>query len=188
MQIAADVGKFTYDGAPLQELATVMGLGGDDNAALATEVKSQVGPDLALDYIEPQPASGVKMSADQYVLFLRKLLVESPTPLLIGSMLDSDAVCTNPTTCPTAVYSPIPGDASSTESWHYGLSHWIEDDPAVGDGAFSSPGRLGFYPWVNATRTIYGVVAREAPNGPFGYASALCGRVIRKAWMTGVAQ
>jgi len=128
------------------------------------------------------------MSADQYAIFLRKLLAGSPTPLLIGSMLGSDAVCTNPMTCPTAVFSPIPGSANPTESWHYGLAHWIEDDPTVGDGAFSSPGRFGFYPWVDATRTIYGVLAREAPNGPFGYDSAVCGRLIRKAWVTGVAQ
>jgi len=186
--VAASVGKFAYDGAHLQNLASLIGLGADDNTALAAEVKSQIGPEINFDYTEPQPAAGVEMSADQYVLFLRKLLVDSPTPLLIGSMLGSEAVCTNPTTCPTAVYSPIPGDASSTESWHYGLAHWIEDDPVVGDGAFSSPGRLGFYPWVDATRTIYGVLAREAPNGPFGYASALCGRLIRRAWVTGVPQ
>jgi hypothetical protein len=187
-QIAEDVGKFAYDGGHHQKLASLMGLGADDNAALAIEVTSQIGSEINIEYTEPQPAAGVRMSADQYTLFLRKLLIGSPTPLLIGSMLGSDAVCTNPMTCPTAVYSPIPGSANPTESWHYGLAHWIEDDPAVGDGAFSSPGRFGFYPWVDATRTIYGVLAREAPNGPFGYDSAVCGRLIRKAWVTGVAQ
>jgi hypothetical protein len=187
-QIAEDIGKFAYDGAHLQKLASLMGLGAADNTALAAEVSSQIGPEIGIAYRQPQPASGVAMSADQYTIFLRKLLVGSPTPLLIGSMLGSDAVCTNPMTCSTAVSSPIPGSANPTESWHYGLAHWIEDDPIVGDGAFSSPGRLGFYPWVDATRTIYGVLAREAPDGPFGYDSAVCGRSIRKAWVTGVAQ
>jgi hypothetical protein len=186
--IAEDVGKFVYDGAHLQKLASLIGLGAADNTALATQVRSQIGPEIDVGYSQPQPASGVAMSADQYAIFLRKLLVGSPTPLLIGSMLASDAVCTNPMTCSTAVSSPIPGSANPTESWHYGLAHWIEDDPGVGDGAFSSPGRLGFYPWVDATRTIYGVLAREAPNGPFGYDSAVCGRLIRKAWVAGVAQ
>jgi hypothetical protein len=53
----------------------------------------------------------------------------------------------------------------------------------VGDGAFSSPGTYGFYPWVDATRTIYGVLGREAPSGQ-GYPSAVCGRLIRRAWVT----
>ena len=188
MQIPANVGKFAYDGAHLQKLASVMGLGAEDNTALATEVRSRIGTDVELEYTQPQPAAGVQTSASQYALFLRKLLVGSSAPLLLASMLGSEAVCTNPATCPTAVFSPIPGSANPTESWHYGLAHWVEDDPAVGDGACSSPGRLGFYPWVDATRTIYGLLARDAPNGPTGYESALCGRSIRKAWVTGVAE
>jgi hypothetical protein len=187
MQIEADIGMFDYDGAHLQRLASLMGLGADDNAALTAEVKSQIGPEINFEYTQPQPAGGVDTSADQYALFLEKLLVRSPTPLLIGSTLGSDAVCTNPTTCAAAVFSPIPGSATSTESWHYGLTHWIEDDPQVGDGAFSSAGTYGFYPWVDATRTIYGVLAREAPAGQ-GYPSAVCGRLIRKAWVTGQSQ
>jgi hypothetical protein len=187
--IAAAVGKFAYDGAHLQKLASLMGLGADDNAALATEVKSQIGAEINIEYTQPQPAGGVKTSADNYALFLRKLLVGSATPLLIGPILGSAAVCTNPTTCATAVFSPIPSSASPTESWHYSLAHWIEDDPAVGDGAFSSAGAFGFYPWVDATRTLYGVLAREAPfTGHNGYDSAVCGRLIRKAWVTSVAQ
>jgi hypothetical protein len=187
--LAADVGKFVYDGAHLQKLASLMALGANDNAALATEVTSQIGTEINLEYSEPQPAAGVKMSADQYALFLRKLLVGSPSPLLIGSLLGNDAVCTNPMTCPTAVVSPITGSASTTESWHYSLTHWVEDDPAVGDGAFSSGGAFGFYPWVDATRTSYGVLAREAPfTGHNGYDSAVCGRAIRKAWVTSTVQ
>lgn len=187
--IAADIGKFAYDGAHLQKLASLMGLGAEDNAGLATEVTSQVGAEISFEYTEPQPAAGVKISADQYVLFLRKLLVGSPTPLLMGSVLGRDAVCTNPVTCPSAVFSPIPSSANPTDSWHYGLAHWIEDDPTMGDGAFSSPGGFGFYPWVDATRTIYGVLAREAPfTGHAGYDSVLCGRLIRKAWVAGVVQ
>ena len=58
----------------------------------------------------------------------------------------------------TAANTPVP----STESWHYSIGHWVEDDPAVGDGAFSSAGAFGFYPWIDASKTYYGVLAREA--------------------------
>lgn len=187
-QIPADVGKYDYNGAHLQKLASVMGLGAMSNAALGTEVRSQIGTEINVNYSQPQPAGGIYTSADQYVLFLRKLLVGSSKPLRMGAMLAADSVCTNPVTCPTAVYSPIPGNPNSTESWHYGLAHWIEDDPKVGDGAFSSAGKFGFYPWVNADRTLYGVLARKDTAGRAGYDSALCGRLIRKAFVTGVAQ
>jgi hypothetical protein len=80
------------------------------------------------------------------------------------------------------VSAPIP----PTESWHYSLGHWVEDDPKVGDGAFSSAGLFGFYPWVDASKTWYGVVARMAPAGALD--SVDCGRIIRKAWVTGQAQ
>jgi hypothetical protein len=187
--MAADVGKFDYNDTHLQRLASRLALGANDNAALATEVKSQIGTEINLEYAAPQPGAGVKTSADQYALFLRKLLVGSATRLLIGALLGNNAVCTNPMTCPTAVFSPITGSASSTESWHYSLAHWVEDDPAVGDGAFSSAGAFGFYPWVDATRTSYGVLAREVPfTGHNGYDSAVCGRAIRKAWATGTVQ
>jgi hypothetical protein len=186
MIVPSAVGKFDYNGAHLQTLASRMGLGSMKNAALAAEVRSQIGAEIAINYSEPQPAGGVYTSADQYVLFLRKLLVGSTTPLLLATMLGDDTVCTNPNTCADAVYSPIP-KGSSTESWHYGLAHWIEDDPIVGDGAFSSAGAFGFYPWVDSTRTLYGVLARKGDAGQ-GYDSAQCGRLIRKAWVTGIAQ
>jgi len=115
-------------------------------------------------------------------------MVAGPTPLKLGAQLAAASVCTNPATCPTAVYSPIPGSSGANESWHYGLAHWIEDDAVVGDGAFSSAGAFGFYPWIDATRTIYGVLARRGTAGNAGYNSAQCGRLIRKAWVTGVAQ
>jgi hypothetical protein len=98
-------------------------------------------------------------------------------------------VCTNPATCPEASYAPIPAD----ESWHYSLGHWVEDDPLVGDGAFSSPGAFGFYPWIDASKTNYGVLARHVNvsvtgDDPVAVASVMCGRNIRRAWATGTAQ
>ena len=71
-------------------------------------------------------------------------------------------------------------------SWHYSIGQWVEDDPVSGDGAFSSPGAFGFYPWVDAGKSWYGIVARSVTNGY--YESAQCGGLICKAWLTGVAQ
>ena len=119
------------------------------------------------------------MSASAYAKVLRKMLSGE---LLMGSMLGSHPVCTNPITCPAAVLAPLP----PAESWHYSIGHWVEDDPAVGDGAFSSGGAFGFYPWIDASRTYYGLIARVAVGGALD--SVYCGRLIRKAWLTGSPQ
>jgi len=172
-------GKFFYNGGHMQKHATLLGLGRLDNAQLADEMKTQVGADIDVAYTQPQLAGGAFMSPSAYALMLRKMLSGR---LRMGSLLGTHAVCTNPISCPAAVLAPIP----LRESWHYSIGHWVEDDPAVGDGAFSSGGAFGFYPWIDASKTYYGVVARAAPAGALD--SVDCGRLIRKAWVTGVAQ
>lgn len=180
---AAADGLFSYGGGHMEKHADLLGLGPLDNAGLATEIQSQIGSDVAIAYSQPQLAGGVVTDADAYALFLRKMLDGT---LLIGGMLGTHAVCTNPVTCPTAttLNTPVP----DTESWQYSLGHWVEDDPTVGDGAFSSAGTFGFYPWIDATKTWYGILARRTSASNSGYASAECGRMIRKAWVSGVAQ
>jgi hypothetical protein len=173
----ASDGRFDYGGGHMQRHAHDLGLGGLGNAGLASEVQSQIG-DFGFIYSEPQPAGGVFTTADAYSAFLRKVLAGN---LKIAAKLGSQKVCTNPATCATADYTPIP----AAESWHYSLGHWVEDDPVVGDGAFSSAGAFGFYPWIDASKTWYGVIARMNLQG--GYESARCGRLIRKAWVTGMA-
>ncbi|TMH10093.1 MAG: beta-lactamase family protein [Betaproteobacteria bacterium] len=177
-------GRFDYGGGHMQKHASVIGLGALDSASLAVELRSQLGSDVGLAYSQPQPAGGVVSTAADYARFLRKLL---GADLKMATMLGSHAVCTNPLTCPAgqAVGTPVP----SAESWHYSIGHWVEDDPVVGDGAFSSAGAFGFYPWIDASRSYYGVVARHDLSGSgAGFASVFCGRQIRKAWMTGVSQ
>jgi len=102
--------------------------------------------------------------------------------LKISALLGAHPVCTQPSTCATAVYSPIPAEAV-----HYAIGHWVEDDPAVGDGAFSSAGKFGFYPWIAHDKAWWGIVARSAQNGAEqeGVASMKCGRRIRAAWVAG---
>src|SRR5439155_1718399 len=128
-------GRFDYGGGHMQKHASVIGLGALDSASLAVELRSQLGSDVGLAYSQPQPAGGVVSTAADYARFLRKLL---GADLKMATMLGSHAVCTNPLTCPAgqAVGTPVP----SAESWHYSIGHWVEDDPMVGDGAFSSAG------------------------------------------------
>lgn len=174
---AEDLGKFFYNGAHFQHYAANdLGLGGMSGAALHDEIARQVGSDIQFSYDSPQLAAGISTNASNYAIFLRKLLRGD---LVLGGLLGAHAVCTNPKTCPTAVDAPIAGP----ESWHYSLAHWVEDDPKVGDGAFSSPGAFGFYPWIDASKTYYGVLARHELSTKAAVKSVQCGRAIRRAWL-----
>jgi hypothetical protein len=73
---------------------------------------------------------------------------------------------------------------------HYSIGHWVEDD-ANGDGAFSSAGAFGFYPWISRDETTWGVLARfefRLDGARIGTASLMCGREIRAAWASGEAR
>jgi len=174
-------GKFAYDGGHMEKHASINGLGALGNDALAAEIRSRLGSDVGLAYSQPQLAGGAVTTADDYARFLRKILGNG---LKMHDALGTHAVCTNPLTCATAVSTPIPADLS----WHYSIGHWVEDDPAVGDGAFSSAGAFGFYPWIDADKTIYGILARHDTGGGAAATSVRCGALIRKAWTTATAQ
>lgn len=173
----ADLGKFYYNGGHFQHhAANDLGLGNMNSAALHDEIARQVGTDIQFSYDSPQLAAGISTNASNYAIFLRKLLRGE---LILSRLLGADAVCANPKTCATAVDSPVSGP----ESLHYSLAHWVEDDPKVGDGAFSSPGAFGFYPWIDASKTYYGVLARHELSSKAAIKSMQCGRAIRKAWL-----
>lgn len=186
VQSPAAIGRFLYNGGHMQVHANLaapgMALGAMDNAALATEVRRVLGNEIALSYTQPQLAGGARTSAANYAIFLRKVLNNQ---LKIAALLGSNATCTNPATCATAIGTPVP----SNLSWSYSMGHWLENDPATGDGTFSSAGAFGFYPWIDAGKSWYGIVARaDILSGGAGAESAACGALIRKAWMTGTAQ
>jgi hypothetical protein len=168
------VGMFSYGGAHMQRHAALSPLGPMDKDALGAEMSKVLGAPIT--YSQPQLAGGAFMSAGDYAQFLQAVLKGS---LKISGSLGADAVCTNPKTCPTALNAPTP----QSESWHYSIGHWVEDDPSVGDGAFSSAGAFGFYPWISADKRFYGIVARKANLGG-GEASAKCGREIRRSWIS----
>ena len=187
------VGVFDYNGGHMQKHAMLMGLGADDKNELAADIRaglSALGQDWHWQYAQAQLAGGGVSSAADYARFLQGLI---RSELALGNLLGHDPVCTNPQQCPdAALHTPIP----SQESWHYAIGHWVEDDPRVGDGAFSSPGAFGFYPWIDASKQTYGIVARHVRAGLLGsdadhrpyLESVACGRSIRAAWRTGQAQ
>jgi len=177
----ASIGKFFYDSGHMQHhAATVMGLGPADDAALAADLNATIG-NFGFSYTVPQLAAGVVVSPQGYARFLRRLLRGE---LALAAALGTHKVCANPATpgC-NAVSSPNSG---TTEALNYSLGHWVEDDPVVGDHAFSSAGGGGFYPWIDKTKTYYGILARERETeADAGYHSAQCGRLIRQAWVKG---
>jgi hypothetical protein len=198
---AGALNKYDYQPGHFQRHAAVtMGLSSYSKTQLASEIHAYLGSDFVFTYNQPQLAGGGKSSATDYAKFLRKTL--NGTLLLSGGALGSSAVCTytgatDPLTgrthCDAALYSPVDDPAVGLEEdWDYSIGHWIENDPVWlangGDAAYSSPGAAGFYPWVDASRTYYGILARYQLAGSASGASVKCGRLIRKAWLTGTAQ
>lgn len=177
---------FHYNAGHLQTHAATNGLGNLDNDGLANELRRVLGPELGLSYGEPQLAGRALMTPSDYGAFLRKMLGDAPS-LRLGRLLGSNPVCTRAgLACNAAAPAIVP------EDWHYSLGHWVEDDPngtPASNFAYSSGGALGFYPWINTSRTLYGVLAREdvSASGE-GYQSGQCGRLIRLAWSEARAQ
>jgi len=179
-QDPATVGKFDYGGGHMQVHASNHGLGPLDNAGLAAELRSLIGSEIALGYSQPQLAGGVLSAPQEYAKMLRKILGGQ---LLMRGALGTHSVCASPGVCPTeAISSPAPRG----ENWRYSIGHWVEDGTNDSDGAFSSPGAFGFYPWIDKTKSYYGIVARLDLAGALD--SVFCGRLIRKAFVTGTAQ
>lgn len=184
-QEADTINKFAYGSGHMQNHAVSrMNLGSMTINGLGAEIASALGS-YGFQYGNPNLAGGLIASGTGYGGFLRAMLRGS---LTMKGSLGVGKVCADPDACGgVAVHSPITSGATG-ETWYYSLGHWVEDDPRVGDHAFSSAGALGFYPWIDRTKTNYGVLARRAENERnAGYNSAKCGRMIRQAWMTGVA-
>ena len=176
-QKSGDIGRFSYGGGHSQKLAIELGLGRDNDDELTREVFGYVGTGTGLRYGHPQLAGGLEGPPAGYAAFLRRIVAGQ---LRMQKYLGYEPVCTLPASCPSATSSPVP------EAWHYSLDHWIEDAPG-GDGAYSSPGLLGFYPWISADKSTYGLVARERLSKTAAWDSVQCGREIRRAWNQGAA-
>lgn len=177
---------FNYNSAHMERHASNLGLGGMAIAGLTSEVRGRLGLGTAFGYTDVQVAGSGYSDAATYAGFLRRMLSGSTAPLQIASRLGQHAVCTLPATCARTAYTP------TTFDWQYSLGHWVESDAqsvAQGLVAYSSAGALGFYPWVDAERRFYGIIARQdLPVGQQGFASAVCGRAIRLAFLSRQSQ
>jgi len=174
----SSLGRFHYDSGHFQKWGVDNGMASMTGPQVASQYQTVLGNDIPVTFNGPLLAGGAIMSADGYAIFLRKILNDQ---LRIARLLGDQKTCTLPGVCATADYSPAP------EAWNYSVGHWVEDDPLTGDGTFSSAGAFGFYPWIDSTKTYYGIVARVDTAGS-GAASVDCGRNIRQAFVTGVAQ
>lgn len=176
----AKLDRYNYDSGHFQKWGVDNGMAAMTGSDVAAAYLATLG--VTTTFNGPLLAGGAIMSAADYAVFLRRML---NSQLRITSLLGDQKTCTQPgAACPTADVSPI-----TVEAWNYSVGHWVEDDPAAGDGAFSSAGAFGFYPWIDSSKTWYGILAREdMSGGNQGYASAQCGRLIRKAYVTGTAQ
>jgi hypothetical protein len=197
---SGNLGLYNYDSGHMEVHAASrrIGLGPFGNLALADAVLGTTTGSSDPDsntYTEPLLAGGVGTSAASYASFL--------TRVLSGSLAMHDVLVDDGQALGVASYkvattgvgtvSPFDGAtnaAGRSERWNYSLGHWVEDDPTYGDHALSSAGAFGFYPWIDRTVTYYGIVARMAPPGGEqyeGFQSAQCGRLIRQAFVQGVA-
>ena len=174
-------GKFYYGGGHMEKHAADNGLGAFQDNALALTVNATLG--TTFTYAQPQLAGGIFTTPTAYGNFLQRIV---DGQLKIGPLLGTHAVCTKPDSvvCPTSASSPM-----TSENDHYSIGHWVEDAPLVGDGAFSSAGAFGFYPWIDASKTWGGTVARHVISSTEqeGINSMMCGRKIRAAWVSGNA-
>lgn len=202
LPVARNVGVFHYNGGHMEEHANSsrMGLGPDGIEALSNTVLAAVtGVGFKSDvnqYTQPLLAGGIGTSSATYATMLARILsgqLQGMHDVLVddgkalGAAKFKVATTGGDTSSPMA---GVPNAAGATEAWNYSIGHWVEDDPTYGDHALSSAGAFGFYPWIDKTLTYYGIVGRKEPpikDPAQGFQSAQCGRLIRQAWVTGVA-
>jgi hypothetical protein len=215
-QVPVCTGIFCYDGEHFNNHGVTYGdLGSYRNRALSEVVFGELGQptgSTTIQYWQVDLAGGVKGTPAAYRSILQGILAGT---LQMNSALFIDEVPTLPTST-SLIASPYCGVADranssdiygSTEAgctplpepWSYSMAHWVENEsacigsagtlePCAGDGAASSPGSNGFYPWIDSSATYFGILARDAGKAGVGFQSAQCGRLIRKAFLTGIVQ
>lgn len=184
------VGEFYYSGGNSQYVAAspaLLDLGEYTTAQLTAEMQLTLGTTMSYQY--PALPAGLQGSAAEYAEFLVRLMTPPASGgLVMHDHLGVDTIPTLP--CP-------PGEsgctAAGTVAWSYGYHYWIEDNAVAGtfpngsvvgpgDGAYSSAGAYGFYPWISADKGLYGIVSRRALLGTAYQASGTCGQAIRYAY------
>jgi hypothetical protein len=184
-------GSFYYSGGNDQYLAataSLLNIGGDSKTQLTTEVNNYLNLGPSTSYQYPSIPGGMQSSAADYAAFLQKLMIaHSAGGYVLADYLGADAVPTQP--CAVSGCNP-----AGTVAMHYSYNHWVEDNTAggtmsdgtvlgPGDGAFSSIGAYGFYPWISADKQYYGILSRRGATSLAVGQSVKCGQEIRAAFL-----
>lgn len=177
--------KFFYTSGHMQSIASLPELGVHDktNSTLGPAINQVLNFDSELSYISsfsfkilglpvntevgPILAGGIKTNAKSYGVFLTKIV--DGTYSSFKDALGYKSVYTD--------------NCTGNNCRMYSMGHWVENDF---DGAYSSMGAMGFYPWVSQSKSYWGIVAR-VDNVVDGKDNALesaeCGQQIRKAFL-----
>jgi hypothetical protein len=169
--VPAAVGRFAYSGGDMQRHAAQGPLGNLSARQLGPEMSRVLGAPIT--FRQPLIAGGAQISPAGYATVLQRMLRGE---LRLGSLLGLGAVCTDKRACPGAAVS-----SPAKAAWGYGAAHWIE--APEGDGSFSSAGAFGFYPWIDASRTLYGIVAPAGSRPSIYWQATQCGAAIRAAFV-----
>lgn len=179
-------GNFYYDGGHLQKLALddMPSRTGTGVASVVDWLNNQLGTSLPQSPSAVAVAGGFWGSAAQYRVFLQKLLTNQ---YAMSVRLNADAVPAYPGG-PGVTYTPW-----QTGQAYYGLGHWLERESVNGTWTVtghSSPGMFGFYPWVEAGKSQYMILARVRTNttGGEGEFSRVCAHKVLTAYTSGVVQ
>lgn len=183
---------FFFGPGHLQKLAMDLGLGDVFASQLREEMIDAFGRDnyYIASFNTARLFDGLRISPKGYARFLRDTLAGyNPMSKLLGT----HAVCAyDAADCKNKVaYTGAPPD----KRWHYSIGHWVETDDTRGRGAFSAFSLEGYYVWISGDRKNYGIVAPLRDDARLKnrardlYVDAIdCGRAIREAFVTGIAQ
>ena len=180
-------GKFFYDGGHMQKLA-LDDMGGRMGTGLLSIIdwlNGQLGTSLPESSSAVAVAGGFWGSAAHYRVFLQNLLGNQ---YAMSVRLNADAVPAWPGG-PGVTYTPWTAAGQA----YYGLGHWLERELVNNVWSVtghSSPGMFGFYPWVDAGKSQYMLLARARLNttGGEGEMSRVCAHEILEAYTLGVVQ
>lgn len=177
---------FRYGSGHMQSIASDLQLGIADKtiATLGGTINSILNFDSELSYISgftiklgplpltqktgPLLAAGIQTNAKSYEKFLTQIV--DGTHQYFKDALGHKSVYT--TNC------------SGDHCLMYSMGHWVENDF---DGAYSSMGAMGFYPWISKSKTYWGIVVRHDNIVVAGQDNAkesqVCGQQIRKSFL-----
>ncbi|MCP5433623.1 MAG: hypothetical protein H6923_10180 [Alphaproteobacteria bacterium] len=183
---AAD-GHFFYNSGHGQYVAqstSHLNLPTKTRSTLFSAVDAQLNLGSSFSYSNLPLSSGLAANAADYAAFLQTLMTGG---YVLSDYLSYSPVATYP--CDTGLSGCTP---LGSVDFHYSLHHWIEDNTggtlaggktlAAGDGAHSSPGAFGFYPWITADMQYYGIISVKNAAGGFND-TVPCGQAIRAAFL-----